>query len=77
MLNNLIPYNAYSIGMSATKRIPVSEETWKELGKKKEPGQTWDDLLEQLHIKAMRNQVASKATRAKDGDLETVSLDDV
>jgi predicted CopG family antitoxin len=63
--------------MSATKRIPVSEETWKELGKKKETGQTWDDLLEQLHIKAMKNQVASKATRAKDGDLETVSPDDV
>jgi hypothetical protein len=65
------------IVMPATKRIPVSEETWKELGKKKEPGQTWDDLLEQLHIKAMKNQVASKTRRAKDGDLETASLDDV
>ncbi|WP_414837082.1 hypothetical protein [Candidatus Nanohalococcus occultus] len=63
--------------MPATKRIPVSEKTWKELGKKKEPGQTWDELLEQLHTKAMKNQVASKAREAKDGDLETVSLDDV
>ena len=34
--------------MAATKRIPVSEETWKQLGKKKEPGQTWDELLEEL-----------------------------
>ena len=34
--------------MAATKRIPVSEETWKELGKEKEQGQTWDELLKQL-----------------------------
>lgn len=34
--------------MAATKRIPVSEETWKELGKEKEPGQTWDELLQEL-----------------------------
>lgn len=77
MLNLLSLYNPYNIVMSATKRIPVSEETWKELGKEKEPGQTWDELLEQLHIKAMKSQVASKARKAKDGDLDTVSLDDV
>lgn len=77
MLNLLNLYNAYNLVMSATKRIPVSEETWKELGKKKEPGQTWDELLEQLHVKAMKNQVASKARKAKDGELETVSLDDL
>jgi len=75
--NFLNLYRTCMIVMPATKRIPVSEETWKELGKKKEPGQTWDDLLEQLHIKAMKNQVASKTRRAKDGDLETASLDDV
>jgi len=77
MLNLLNLYNTYSIVMSATKRIPVSEKTWKELGKEKEPGQTWDELLEQLHIKAMKNQAASKARNAKDGELDTVSLDDV
>jgi len=63
--------------MSATKRIPVSEETWKELGKEKEPGQTWDELLEQLHINARKNQVAGKTRKAKEGDLDTVSLDDI
>lgn len=63
--------------MSATKRIPVSEETWKELGREKEPGQTWDELLEELRIKAMKNQVASKAREAKNEELDTVSLDDV
>lgn len=77
MLNLLNLYKPYSIVVSATKRIPVSEETWKELGKEKEPGQTWDELLEQLHVKAMKNQVASKARKAKDGELDTVSLDDI
>lgn len=77
MLNLLNLYNAYNTVMSATKRIPVSEETWKELGKEKEPGQTWDELLEQLRVKAMKNQVASKARKAKEGDLDTVDLDDI
>ena len=76
MLNLLNLYNLYNI-MAATKRIPVSEETWKELGKEKEPGQTWDELLEQLRVKALKNQTASKARKAKEGDLETVGLDDV
>ena len=69
-------YNLYN-SMAATKRIPVSENTWKELGKEKEPGQTWDELLEELHVKAMKNQVASKAKKAKDGELDTVNIDEV
>ncbi|MFB6191288.1 MAG: hypothetical protein ABEJ64_02575 [Candidatus Nanohaloarchaea archaeon] len=63
--------------MSATKRIPVSEETWKELGREKDPGQTWDELLRSLREQAMRNQLVEKAQKAKEGELETVSLDDV
>ena len=35
----------------------------------------WDELPEQLHVKAMKNQVASKARKAKEGDLDTVGLD--
>ena len=27
------------------KRIPVTEEVWRELGHVKQPGQTWDELL--------------------------------
>jgi hypothetical protein len=63
--------------MSATKRIPVSEKTWKELGKEKEPGQTWDELLKEIWIQAKKNQVSKKAEKAKGGDLDTVKLDDL
>lgn len=63
--------------MAATKRIPVSEETWKELGKEKEPGQTWDELLEEIRVQAKKNQLSRKAKKAREGELETVSLDDV
>lgn len=34
--------------MSAEKRIPVTEERWKELHELKQPGQTYDELLEEL-----------------------------
>lgn len=63
--------------MAATKRIPVSEETWKKLGQKKESGQTWDELLERMRIESMKVQAAEKAEKAKKGELETVNLDDV
>lgn len=33
---------------NATKRIPVTEERWKELHELKEPGQTFDELIEEL-----------------------------
>lgn len=63
--------------MAATKRIPVSEETWKKLGKEKEPGQTWDQLLEDLRIEAEKARLAKNAKEMKEGEVETVSLDDV
>ncbi|WP_138007883.1 hypothetical protein [Halalkalirubrum salinum] len=34
--------------MSADKRIPVTEQTRKELHDLKEPGQTYDELLQEL-----------------------------
>ncbi|WP_332449523.1 hypothetical protein [Methanoculleus sp.] len=34
--------------MTATKRIPVSEEVWEEISDLKRPGQTFDDLLAQM-----------------------------
>ena len=63
--------------MAATKRIPVSEETWRKLGQEKESGQTWDELIEKLRVEAMKNQVEEKARKAKRGELETVDIDDV
>ena len=32
----------------AEKRIPLTEERWKELHELKDPGQTFDELLEEL-----------------------------
>ncbi len=63
--------------MTATKRIPVSEETWKELGKEKEPGQTWDELLEQLRIEVEKARLAENAREMKEGEAETVSIEDI
>ena len=37
--------NHYSIVMTATKRIPVSEPVWAELSSLRKPGQTYDELL--------------------------------
>ena len=34
--------------MTATKRIPVSEHVWKELSELKKPGQTFDQLLNEI-----------------------------
>ena len=34
--------------MTALKHIPVSEQTWKILGKMKEAGETYDLLLQKL-----------------------------
>ncbi|MCJ7479227.1 MAG: hypothetical protein MUP63_03575 [Candidatus Nanohaloarchaeota archaeon QJJ-7] len=61
----------------ATKRIPVSEETWKELGKEKEPGQTWDELLKDLNIEAEKAKLVETAHKMEDGEIEGVPLDDV
>lgn len=63
--------------MAATKRIPVSEETWKKLGEQKDSGQTWDELLEELRIEVEKKKLAEKSRKAKNGELETVALDDV
>jgi hypothetical protein len=63
--------------MTATKRIPVSEETWKELGEEKESGQTWDELLEEMKIELEKHRLAKNAREMKEGEVETVALDDV
>ncbi|PTD94084.1 hypothetical protein C9439_04385 [archaeon SCG-AAA382B04] len=34
--------------MGLNKRVPVSQERWKELSNLKEPGQTYDELLKEL-----------------------------
>jgi len=59
----------------ATKRIPVTPETWAELHQMRNPGQTFDELLQDL-IKAKQelNLLKDLADLEKNGefvDLET------
>ena len=63
--------------MAATKRIPVSEETWKRLGENKEPGQTWDELIEEMYIEYEKIKLAENIDKAKNGELEGESLEEV
>jgi hypothetical protein len=63
--------------MAATKRIPVSEETWKKLGKEKEPGQTWDELLEKMMLEIEKEKLAEKSRKAKEGEMQGKSLDEL
>jgi len=63
--------------MSADKRIPVSEERWRELGKMKDAGQTYDDLLHEL-IEEHRDQQLAQMVREKrdEGDFVEVDLEE-
>lgn len=60
--------------MSADKRIPVSEERWKELGDLKEAGQTYDDLLDDL-IQEHKNHRLAEMVRAKREKDDFVEVD--
>ncbi len=55
--------------MTATKRIPVSEQVWTSLSELKEPGQTYDVLLTEIieHEKE-RRFLADMATIEAEGD---------
>ncbi|MFW6317866.1 MAG: hypothetical protein ACOC06_05275 [Halorubrum sp.] len=64
--------------MSADKRIPVTEETRKELHELKEPGQTYDDLLKQLAQQRRRRDLERRFQELEDADRdELTSLSDV
>ena len=61
-----------------TKRIPVSEETWKRLGRMKEAGQTYDQLLNEMirdHNRMMLERKMERVEGAPEGDL--VDLDEL
>ncbi|CCQ33038.1 hypothetical protein HLRTI_001077 [Halorhabdus tiamatea SARL4B] len=64
--------------MSADKRIPVTEETRKELHNLKEPGQTYDELLQELAQQRRREQLEARFRDLEDaGRDELTALDDV
>lgn len=60
-----------------TKRIPVSEDMWKHLGKMKEAGQTYDDLLLKLIQAYNKKELDAKIVSAKKGEGNWTNLEDV
>ncbi|MBN1275493.1 hypothetical protein JXA12_04355 [Candidatus Woesearchaeota archaeon] len=60
-----------------TKRIPVSEDRWKQLGRIKEAGQTYDELLGELVQAHNRRELASFAQAARAGKGNWRKLEDV
>jgi predicted CopG family antitoxin len=64
--------------MPADKRLPVTEETRKELHELKEPGQTYDDLLKELAQQRRRQDLEQRFQELEDADRdELTSLSDV
>ena len=64
--------------MSADKRIPVTEETRKELHELKEPGQTYDDLLKELAQQRRRQDLEQRFQKLEETDRDELTpLSDV
>lgn len=59
--------------MPATKRIPVTEERWKELNELKRAGETYDELLEELIQEHQRRQLAERAREVREADTEELT----
>lgn len=70
-------YSPCNYAMTATKRIPVSPETWKEIGRMKEAGKSYDDLLQEMILAYNRQELARRAQEARRGTGEWIDLDDV
>lgn len=64
--------------MSADKRIPVTEKTHKELHELKEPGQTYDELLQELARQRRREELEDRFRDIEAADTEDLTaLEDV
>jgi len=64
--------------MPANKRIPVTEERWKELNELKGAGETYDELLGELIQQTNRRQLANRAREVREADTEELtSLDEL
>lgn len=63
---------------NANKRIPVTEERWKELNELKGAGETYDDLLAELIKEHQRRRLAERTKEVRDADSEDLtSLDEL
>ena len=59
--------------MPANKRIPVTEERWKELNELKEAGETYDELLGELIQQTNRRRLANRAREGREADTEELT----
>lgn len=67
-----------SMASELEKRIPVSEETWQELGAMKAAGETYDDLLQEMIQEHNRKRLMEKMERVEEMDADDLmKLDDV
>ena len=55
------------------KRIPVTEDRWKELNDIKSAGQTYDELLEDLITEYHKAQLVEKARAIREADSEELT----
>jgi predicted CopG family antitoxin len=63
---------------NASKRIPVTEERWKELNELKGAGETYDELLAELIREHQRRQLAERVKEVREADSEELtSLDEL
>jgi len=58
---------------TANKRIPVTEERWKELNELKQAGETYDDLLDELIQEHQRRQLAERTREVREADSEELT----
>ena len=66
------------MSLTKTKRIPVSVEIWKRLGKEKEAGETYDDLISKLLQAHNRLKLMKKMKQVEEAQSEDlVDLDDL
>ena len=64
--------------MSPDKRIPVTKETRKELHELKEPGQTYDELLQELARQRRRQDLEQRFQELEEADSDDLTpLSDV
>lgn len=62
---------------TANKRIPITEERWVELNELKEPGQTYDELLDELVKERRKAKLMKHVNELRDEQEDFVSLDEV
>lgn len=53
---------------NADKRIPVTEETWRDLHSLKEAGQTFDELVSELIEERKKAQFVADMEERRDGE---------